>query len=298
MENHMSRGPDARAGRNRHEVAANADLPGRILAGRMLVLAPHMDDETLACGGTMLLHASKPDVHCLFATDGAGSPAPLLPWQGRPDTGLAGRRRDEAKAATGKLGIPPDNLIFLDLPDGRLADRRPQLVQALLEIVTRLQPQFVFAPFRYDVHPDHVALNRAIRTVLRGVPAPPVLLEYFVYHRLRFVPGGDVRRALEADRLVEMDTAPVAAAKRAALDCYTSQTTVGYPWQDRPILTEDSLRQRCAEPEYFLLTDPAGPLADGIATDVNRIRFATLAMRFGKRPKDRAVAFARWALGR
>jgi LmbE family N-acetylglucosaminyl deacetylase len=196
------------------------------------------------------------------------------------------------------LGVPRENLYFLDLPDGRLAACRARFAAVLHETIMRLAPKFVFAPFRYDVHPDHVALNRAARVVLRCLSSPPVLLEYFVYHRLRFVPGGDVRRALRVDRLVKIDTTTVAAAKRAALDCYVSQTTIGYPWQDRPILTEDSLRERCAEPESFLLTDPAAPLSEGIAAHVRRIRLATLAMRFGKRPKDRAVAFARWALGR
>ena len=295
---HMARWPDARTGQPRHEKAATNDLTGRILAGRLLVLAPHMDDETLGCGGTMYLHRRKRDVYCLFATDGAGSPAPLLPWQGRPDPTLARRRRDEAVAATGALGLPAGNLHFLDLPDGGLASRRRELVAALAATVARLEPEFVFAPFRYDVHPDHVALNRAIRAVLRGMPDPPTLLEYFVYHRLRFIPGGDVRRALRPGRLLRMDTLPAAAVKRVALECYISQTTIGYAWQDRPILTGHSLEQRCAEPEYFLPTDPSAALAEDITSDVARIRLATLAMRLGKRPKDRAVAFFRWALGR
>jgi LmbE family N-acetylglucosaminyl deacetylase len=270
----------------------------RILAARLLVLAPHMDDETLACGGTILLHAEKGAVHCLFATDGAGSPAPLLPWLGEVDAGLAEQRREEAHAAAAILGVPPRNLHFLGLPDSALAGRRGQLEAALAEAVADLRPEFILAPFRYDVHPDHVALNRATRTVLRRLAPAPALLEYFVYHRLRFVPGGDVRRALREDALLAVDTTPVAAAKRAALECYTSQTTLRYPWQDRPILTEASLCQRCAEPEFFLPTDPAGSLAEGFAGHPGRVRLATFAMRHGKQPKDRAVALARWMLGR
>lgn len=269
-----------------------------MLAGRLLVLAPHMDDETLGCGGLMLLHADRSAVHILFATDGAGSPAPLLPWQGRADEGLVGRRRAEAQAATAKLGIPPGNLHFLDLPDGTLVSRRAELRAALGALVASLHPDFVCAPFRFDVHPDHVALNRAIRKVLAAMPAAPALLEYFVYHRLRFLPGGDVRRCLRDGAGLAVDTRAVAAAKRAALDCYVSQTTLVYAWQERPILTAESLEQRCREPEYFLPTDPAAPLGDGLARHAGRIRLATLAMRIGKRPKDRVVAFARWALGR
>ena len=288
----------ARADSGPADDAGRADLLERILAGRLLVLAPHMDDETLACGGTILLHRDKAAVHCLFATDGAASPAPLLPWLGEVDLGLATRRRQEARNAAGVLGLPIENLGFLELPDGGLAPRRAELEAALTTSLERLQPDFVFAPFRFDVHPDHVALNRAARAVLRRKEAPPTLLEYFVYHRLRGVPGGDVRAVLHDDALLKVDTASVTAAKRAALECYVSQATLFYPWQERPILTEESLRRRCAEPEYFLLSDPHGALAAGIREGSSRIRLAAFAMRVAKQPKDRAVAFARWALRR
>jgi LmbE family N-acetylglucosaminyl deacetylase len=257
-----------------------------------------MDDEALACGGTMLLHSRKAEVHCLFATDGRGSPAPLLPWLGQVEPALAQRRRKEAHAAAAVIGLPASNLEFLDLPDGGLSRCRPALEAALAQAIARLRPEFVFAPFRYDVHPDHVALNRAARNVLRGRPAAPRLLEYFVYHRLRFAPGGDVRRALREGALLSVDTRPVAAAKRAALDCYRSQTQLMHEWQDRPILTEESLRQRCEEAEDFLPADPAAPLSEGFARDRMKVRFACLAMRYGKRPKDQVMAFLRWALGR
>jgi LmbE family N-acetylglucosaminyl deacetylase len=257
-----------------------------------------MDDETLGCGGTMALHEDKQQVHCVFCTDGAESPAPLLPWQGRVDPGLPERRRKEAVAALGVLGVPPENLHFLDLPDGRLTACRRALRARLAALINRLRPDYVFAPFRYDVHADHVALNRAARAALLEVPEPPALLEYFVYNRLRFVPGGDVRQALDRDRLVEVDTTPVAKLKRAALDCYVTQTRVDYPWQERPILTEESMVLRCAEPEHFLCSDAAGPLDEGVIDHAWRINLGTFAMRHGKRPKDRAVAFLRWATRR
>lgn len=294
----MARRPEAHDARALPRGTANETLPHKLLSARSLVLAPHMDDEALACGGTMLLHARKSELHCLFASDGTGSPAPLLPWRGKVDADLAQRRRDEAFAAAAAMGIPSSNLHFLDLPDGRLSRCRPALEAGLAQAIARLQPEFVYAPFRYDVHPDHVALNRAARNVIRAQPDPPVLLEYFVYHRLRFLPGGDVRHALGEEALLSVDTRPVAAAKRAALDCYRSQTRLLHDWQDRPILSEENLRQRCAEPEYFLPTDPTAPLSEGFARHRQRVRLACLAMRFAKRPKDRAVAFVHWVLGR
>ena len=277
---------------------ASPRLLRQVLAGRLLVLAPHMDDETLACGGTILLHDDKTAVHCLFATDGAASPAPLLPWLGATDPDLAARRRQEAMDAAAALGLSAGQLEFLDLPDGALTAHRARLETGIGEAVSRLQPDFVLAPFRHDVHPDHVALNRAARRVIRRMQRPPGLLEYFVYHRLRGIPGGDVRRAVRPDAMLVVDIRQVADAKRAALDCYASQTQLQQEWQERPILTEESLAQRCAEPECFLPTDPAGALDEGFAAHAARVRLAAWAMRVGKRPKDRAVACLRWALRR
>jgi LmbE family N-acetylglucosaminyl deacetylase len=256
-----------------------------------------MDDETLACGGTMLLHADKRRVHCLFATDGARSPVPPLPWLGTADPRLAGTRRREALAAATRIGIPHANLRFLDLPDGRLASRQRELVTLLRGAIDDIRPAFVLAPFRHDVHPDHIALNRAARVVLRGIESAPALLEYFVYHRLRGLPGGDVRRAVDEGGLVCIDTATVAAAKREALDCYRSQTTIGYAWQSRPILTPESLQVRCAEAECFLPSDPRAAVSAGLRSPA-RVRLACLAMRYGKPPKERFKALLRWAMRR
>lgn len=275
-----------------------ADPLGRICAARILILAPHMDDETLACGGTMLMHPRKEDIHCFFATDGANSPAPLLPWSAAVDPDLAGLRRQEARSVAADIGIPPANLRFLGLPDGRLSSHIPELTAAIEAAVDGIRPGYLFAPFRYDVHPDHTALNRAARSALRAVPAPPILLEYFVYHRLRFLPDGDVRHAVDGGALWTIDTATVADAKRRALDRYLTQTTVRYPWQERPVLTEESLQRRCAEPEFFLPASPDAPLSESLFVHGRQIRLAYLAARYGKPPKDRARALLRWLLGR
>jgi LmbE family N-acetylglucosaminyl deacetylase len=290
----MPRRTDGSPARDGRDTVAKPVPPHGIRTESILVLAPHMDDETLACGGTMLLHADRRCVHCLFATDGARSPAPPLPWLGKPDPHLPGARRREALAAATRIGIPHVNLRFLDLPDGRLASRKRNLVGSLREAIADIGPAFVLAPFRHDVHPDHIALNRAARTALRDFYPAPALLEYFVYHRLRGLPGGDVRRAIDEGALLCVDIGAVAAAKREALDCYRSQTTVRYAWQTRPILTPESLEARCSEPEWFLPSDPRAPVSAGLRAPA-RVRLACLAMRYGKPPKERVKALLRWA---
>src|SRR6185295_3505842 len=76
-------------------------------AGRVLVLAPHADDETIGCGGAIALHVAQGDpVAIAIATDG---------MRGDPDGRFAGSdyrelRRSEARAAAGALGAPPPEL--------------------------------------------------------------------------------------------------------------------------------------------------------------------------------------------
>lgn len=269
-----------------------------LLSARILVLAPHMDDETLGCGGTVLLHSAKADVHFFFATDGAASPVPLLSWTAARDASLPEMRRREAHAVAESIGIPDANLHFANLPDGKLAARANDTRNAVRDVIQAARPAMVLAPFRFDVHPDHIGLNRATRSVLRSMDSPPKLLEYFVYYRMPFVPGGDIRFAIDPLSLFTVDTAPVANAKRNALDCYRSQTTLLYPWQKRPILTAESLDRRCAEPEYYMAADPHGRLSEGLGPHAQRIRLACLAMRYGKPAKERLREFLVWIAGR
>ena len=224
--------------------------------GTMVVFAPHMDDESLGCG---LLLASRPDkerLHVVFVTDGAHSPA--LATQS-PDQAaeLARLRMQEALAAAAALGVPAANVQFLGFEDGTLAGSGERLRTALIEQVRGLAPQFVFVPFRYDRHPDHLAIHRAICSARREGAIQADVVEYFVYSQWRLLSSGDVRDYLAPESLRRLEPGPATAIKRRAIECHRSQTTCFYDWQTRPILTRELVDRVCAEPETFLLHDPA-----------------------------------------
>lgn len=94
---------------------------------RLLVLAPHPDDETIAAGG-LLAHtvAAGASAQVIFLTSGDGWPWALeAAWGMRapgPNDFLAfGRlRMAEARTAGRRLGVPETKLRFLGLPDGGL----------------------------------------------------------------------------------------------------------------------------------------------------------------------------------
>ncbi|HSG43881.1 MAG TPA: PIG-L family deacetylase, partial [Anaerolineales bacterium] len=48
------------------------------LTGTIVIVAPHMDDEALACGGLIAKLPDKQRIHLIYATDGMKSPAPIM----------------------------------------------------------------------------------------------------------------------------------------------------------------------------------------------------------------------------
>jgi LmbE family N-acetylglucosaminyl deacetylase len=276
-----------------HQKSVTVD---KLLSGSLLVIAPHMDDEILGCGGLMLLHEDKRRLHCIYASDGTKSPAPLLPWQGAPDKDIAQIRERESGEALAEIGVPPENAILLGLPDGGLSRASGELRSRLEQDINRIRPDFIFVPFRYDLHADHVAVHRAVRALKRDDRISGTVLEYFIYFRWRLVRGGDVRVRIPKARLMKVDITSVSSRKRRALSMYRSQTSIMYSWQESPILTDISIRQRCREPEYFLFSDAAEPLLACFSANRAWLLFAHFVERLGKRKKDQLVAFCKWVL--
>ena len=129
-------------------MAAPRRLSWRPPRGRVLVLAPHPDDETLGCGGAIIRHRRRGDrVLVVFVTDGGP---------------LAAERRREARAAARTLGAP--RLRFWDYPDGGL-DRARDLAPRLAALLRREKPNVVYRPGAEDPHSDHRALALAFESL-------------------------------------------------------------------------------------------------------------------------------------
>src|ERR1700690_2675544 len=83
-------------------------------AESVLVLAPHMDDEVIGCGGTLAKHIARgASVTVAYLTDGAGGGV------AEPGSTLRATRKREAHLALSALGIP--HCHFLDAADGHLS---------------------------------------------------------------------------------------------------------------------------------------------------------------------------------
>lgn len=227
--------------------------------GRVVIIAPHMDDEILACGGTIAQLPDKNFVYCIYATDGSQSPVPVYSWQGKVTVDLPSIRKQEAQNAMGVLGVPEDNLFFLDFPDRKLKHYRSELSQKLKECIEEINPSLVLIPFCYDRHPDHLVVNNVMGDLRHSGDYHFILLEYFVYYQWRLLPKKDVRKYVHPDQLIQIDISPESLLKQKALESYVSQTTLFFSWQHRPILPKERVEGVSRSAELFLRRDPNLP---------------------------------------
>lgn len=190
---------------------------------RLLVVAPHPDDETIAAG--RLIHSALrvgADVRVLFATDGDNNPWPQRWLERRWRIGDAerarwgARRRVEAQAALQRLGV--DGRVaeakFLGWPDQGLTSMLMDdagAIDALRVQIEAQAPSHVAMPALGDRHPDHSALRVMLELALLQAGIRCVRLGYRVH-------GTPSPHALRVDA----DDAAI-ARKREAMEAYGSQ---------------------------------------------------------------------------
>lgn len=121
-------------------------------ASRVLVLAPHPDDEIIGCGGALLRHVKKgAKIKVLYMTDGRHG---RLSSVSEEDT--IEIRQTEAKAANETLGVR--ELEFWEYIDDYL-EMNDESVDRLLELLNDYKPDLVYVPYFLDEHKDHWSTN-------------------------------------------------------------------------------------------------------------------------------------------
>ena len=124
--------------------------------GRLIVVAPHPDDEVLAAGGLLQqMQQAGVETVLVAVTDGEAS-HPGVRTQGHD---LVARRVEETRVALRRLGCGSMRVQRLCLSDGSVAEQSQYLTGVLSRL---LRPDdLCVAPWRSDGHPDHDAAGRA-----------------------------------------------------------------------------------------------------------------------------------------
>lgn len=137
---------------------------------RIIVFAPHQDDEVLGAGGFIVTSSSiGADVSIVFASDGNKH-------------GLKNRRQQEAERASAVLNVSQGKLTFYDLPDGQLINYRSELSRRVVKTITEMNPTIVLVTDPHDVHPDHAVLGQAVVDAIREMKSKPTLYSYLIHY--------------------------------------------------------------------------------------------------------------------
>lgn len=128
---------------------------------RLLCIAAHPDDETLATGGTLALYARE-GVETYVVTATRGEAGRFGTASESPSSDVVGSAREsEEREAAAILGVR--GVWFLDCRDGKLDEERPgRVIGELAAHIRRIRPQVVIAlpPYGGDGHPDHFAASQ------------------------------------------------------------------------------------------------------------------------------------------
>ncbi len=166
---------------------------------KILLIAPHPDDETLGCGGTLaLLRQRGCEVKVVIMTDGRqGDPL------GYSTQDVGERRQDESRAALKILGI--EDVVFMGYPDGDYR-HSAQISAELAQVIDSYNPQWLLMPSLLDNHRDHVRISLSLLELWQQRGCRERL---FLYETWGAIPATAI-----------VDISAVFTLKQQAIQCY------------------------------------------------------------------------------
>jgi LmbE family N-acetylglucosaminyl deacetylase len=187
-----------------------------------VVLSPHPDDESLGAGGLIAAAcAAGQRVDVILITDGSGS-HPRSPSY--PKQRLVDLRRAEVDVAGALLGLLPDRVSHLGLPDTQAPSSGPAFEAAVAAIVAtcrRTGAASLFVTWDGDPHCDHEATARMALAVRRHLP--DIKLWAYPIWGWHLDPAQPMARPQPQG--MRLDISEHQAQKRAAIAAHVSQMT-------------------------------------------------------------------------
>ncbi len=190
---------------------------------RVVIVAPHPDDETLGCGGAIaLLCQHRYDVRVLVISDGTLSHPKSQKY---PAPALQRLREQETLNALSILGVHKQAVTFLRLKDGSVPTSASLAFQNAKVLcrnyLQEATPETIFVPWRADPHSDHRATWQLIQAALLDLNIKIKRIEYPIW-------DWDVHQQTQVsfiDRILgwKLDIKPVLHLKDQAIAAYQSQ---------------------------------------------------------------------------
>lgn len=125
----------------------------------ILVMSPHVDDETIGIGGTLVKYSKiSKNMTLVYLTDGSGSTS------NKSKEEVIEERRQEGIKVKDSYGFK--NICFLDQIDGSLNCNDKKLIDKIKNIIEVEKPDVIFSPFLIDGNNDHMETTKALSKAL------------------------------------------------------------------------------------------------------------------------------------
>ncbi|HEX3012246.1 MAG TPA: PIG-L deacetylase family protein [Syntrophomonadaceae bacterium] len=131
---------------------------------KVMVFAPHPDDDILGCGGSIAKYVRQGcEFITVYMTSGeAGSLT-------SPCNELAIQRENEARQASSFLGVK--ETVFLRNPDGFLEYSRNNLIN-IINLIRKTKPDTIYVPHHLDGNEDHRITCKLVLDACRRASGP------------------------------------------------------------------------------------------------------------------------------
>lgn len=159
---------------NRKKILNKNQICKELSGDKILVLAPHIDDEIIGCGGAIIKYKKLgKEIYVCYLTKSQkrGNKASA--------DEIAEQRRKEAYKVFRDIGIPDKNLFFLSGEDGNLINSN--IENELLETIELVNPDTIFLPIFLDTHVDHYAATIKLLKLYRNNPSLLEDIQIFLY---------------------------------------------------------------------------------------------------------------------
>lgn len=139
---------------------------------RILIVAPHPDDEAVGCGGLLVKYGAQCDI--MLLTDGRKG---YLSSDQVDENLLASERENELKTMAKSVGV--QKIIALHIPDGTLANHKKRVMQENISGYS-----MIIVPNRHERHKDHCVVTQLFLSMLKKQKLKCRLYEYEVWSPL------------------------------------------------------------------------------------------------------------------
>jgi LmbE family N-acetylglucosaminyl deacetylase len=226
------------------------------LLNRIVVFAPHPDDDILCCGGTIIEKLKKGfDVSIIYLTDGRNALYNLGVYTNPSPIELKEIRRKEAIKGANLLGVKTENLYFLDVEDTKL-NYDPNLINIIRDLLNSIKPQEIYLPSTEDATSDHKNANLIVMSTLKMIKLETKLYLYIIfpkYARLDY--SFKLLHRIFDKRYIENNISDHLSQKYFSLLQHKSQIMILNPKQRQPVISALTLQRLLNNTESFICLD-------------------------------------------